>query len=282
MSTSVLFDAPGSGHRGPAPDLHRDCLVGVLAVLAWAVWRLYDAEQFEGDKWEVFVTPEFVRALLVDGLLETLKMAFTAILAAVVFGFVFGVGKLSQHGWIRWPSWAVVEFFRAVPVLLLMVFIWYALGIAKAARPIGASSSRSRSTTARCSPRSCGPAQRRAARAGRGGVRHRDAQDPGHELRADAAGSEDHAPGHHQPMCRGVEGHRPRAVHRGAGPDEGREGDLPRSAVPQQPGADPYSSSPCCTSPSTCCSPGWPTWAQKKFVGEKKILEVSMVAEAPK
>jgi glutamate transport system permease protein len=30
---------------------------------------------------------------------------------------------------VRWPSWAVVEFFRAVPVLLLMVFIWYALGI---------------------------------------------------------------------------------------------------------------------------------------------------------
>ena len=56
-------------------------------------------------------------------------MAFTAILGAVVFGAVFGIGKLSDHGWVRWPCWAVVEFFRAMPVLLLMIFIWYALGI---------------------------------------------------------------------------------------------------------------------------------------------------------
>ena len=38
---------------------------------------------------------------------------------------------MSEHAWVRWPSWLVVEFFRAVPVLLLMVFIWYMLGIAK-------------------------------------------------------------------------------------------------------------------------------------------------------
>jgi glutamate transport system permease protein len=105
--------------------------VVLVGVLAWVIWKLYEAGQFEGDKWEVFVTPDYVRALLVDGLLNTLKMAFTAILGAVVFGFVFGVGKLSVHGWVRWPSWAVVEFFRAVPVLLLMVFTWYALGIEK-------------------------------------------------------------------------------------------------------------------------------------------------------
>jgi glutamate transport system permease protein len=46
-----------------------------------------------------------------------------------VFGLVFGVGKLSDHAWVRWPCWVVVEFFRAVPVLLLMVFIFLAYGI---------------------------------------------------------------------------------------------------------------------------------------------------------
>ena len=28
---------------------------------------------------------------------------------------------------VRWPCWLVVEFFRAVPVLLLMIFFFYAV-----------------------------------------------------------------------------------------------------------------------------------------------------------
>lgn len=131
MSTSnVLFDAPGP--RTVARHRIYTVLgaVAVLAVVGWAVYRFYEAGQFEAEKWEVFVTPRYVEVLLVDGLLETLQMAGTAIAGAVVFGFVFGIGKLSDHALVRWPAWAVVEFFRAVPVLLLMVFTWYALGIA--------------------------------------------------------------------------------------------------------------------------------------------------------
>ena len=131
MTTSVLFDAPGPR------TIRRHRLYGVVAlvavagVLAWVIWRFYDDGQFEGDKWEVFVTPDFVRVILVDGLLSTLKMAGAAIVGATVLGFVLGVGKLSDHGWVRWPAWAVVELFRAIPVLLLMVFVWYFIGIAK-------------------------------------------------------------------------------------------------------------------------------------------------------
>ena len=40
---------------------------------------------------------------------------------------VFGVGKLSDHRWVRWPCWLVVEFFRAVPVIMLMIFFFYAI-----------------------------------------------------------------------------------------------------------------------------------------------------------
>ena len=70
------------------------------------------------------LTPKYVEALL-QGLLDTLKMAFTAVLGAVVFGLFFGVGKLSDHAVIRWPCWLVVEFFRAVPVIMLMIFFFY-------------------------------------------------------------------------------------------------------------------------------------------------------------
>jgi glutamate transport system permease protein len=70
--------------------------------------------------------------LLVDGLLNTLKMAAAAIMGASVLGAVLGVAKLSDHGLVRWPAWFVVEFFRAVPVLLLMVFLGYVIGINRA------------------------------------------------------------------------------------------------------------------------------------------------------
>jgi len=55
------------------------------------------------------------------------RQAVSAVALAVVFGLVFGVGKLSEHAWIRWFCWLVVEFFRAVPVILLMIFCFYAI-----------------------------------------------------------------------------------------------------------------------------------------------------------
>ena len=131
MSTGVLFDAPGPRTVARHRIYSVVTVVALVALLGFAVKRLYDEGQFAYDLWEPFVTPEYIRVILVDGLLETLKMAFTAILGAVVFGAFFGIGKLSDHAWVRWPCWAVVEFFRAIPVLLLMIFIWYALGIEK-------------------------------------------------------------------------------------------------------------------------------------------------------
>ncbi len=91
------------------------------------IWRLQATGQLEYDKWEPFLTPRYLEAILVDGLLVTLQMAFSAVIGAVVFGVVFGVGKLSEHAWVRWPCWLVVEFFRAVPVIMLMIFCFYAI-----------------------------------------------------------------------------------------------------------------------------------------------------------
>jgi glutamate transport system permease protein len=129
VTASVLFDAPGP--KTVARHRIYTVLAGIalLGVLAFIVWRLSETGQLEYAKWEPFVTPQYVVALLVDGLLVTLQMAVSAILLAVVFGLIFGVGKLSEHAWIRWPCWAVVEFFRAVPVLLLMILVFYSYGI---------------------------------------------------------------------------------------------------------------------------------------------------------
>ncbi len=129
MSASVLFDAPGPKTVARHRIYTVISIAALIAMVAFAVWTLYDAGQLEYALWEPFVTPEYVQYILVDGLLETLKMAFFSIIFAVVFGLVFGVAKLSDRGWVRWPAWLVVEFFRAVPVLLLMVFAFFLLAI---------------------------------------------------------------------------------------------------------------------------------------------------------
>jgi len=129
MSSGVLFDAPGPRTIARHRIYTVISALSIAAFVAWVIWRFYENDQFTAEKWEVFTTPEYVRVLLVDGLLKTLQMAGTALVGAVVLGFVLGVGKLSEHRWIRWPAWLVVEFFRAVPVLLLMIFLWYTFGI---------------------------------------------------------------------------------------------------------------------------------------------------------
>ncbi len=129
MSASVLFDVPGPKTVARHRAYSAISVLVLLALVAFAVWKLYDAEQLEYELWEPFVTPAYLEFILVDGLVETLKMAFFSIVFAVVFGLVFGVAKLSDHGWVRWPAWLVVEFFRAVPVLLLMIFTFFLLAI---------------------------------------------------------------------------------------------------------------------------------------------------------
>lgn len=129
MSASVLFDAPGPRTVARHRVYTVVSVVALLAIVAFAVWTLYAEDQLAYELWEPFLTPKYLEFILVDGLLKTLQMAFFSIIFAVILGLVLGIGKLSERGWIRWPAWLVVEFFRAAPVLLLMVYTFYLLSI---------------------------------------------------------------------------------------------------------------------------------------------------------
>jgi glutamate transport system permease protein len=131
MSATVLFDAPGP----KTVRRHRlySILVGILLVagIALVILQLDREGQLAYDLWEPFITPVYVEALL-QGLLDTLQMAALSVLFSVVLGVVLGTAKLSDRAFVRWPAWLVVEFFRAVPVLLLMVFFFLAYGVGEA------------------------------------------------------------------------------------------------------------------------------------------------------
>ncbi|MGH3365869.1 MAG: amino acid ABC transporter permease [Nocardioidaceae bacterium] len=122
MSTSVLYDVPGPRARAR----HRIyALIGSLiiaALLGYVGWRLWEAEQITPENWTFLAQPDIVLSLL-EGLVVTLSTAAVAIVLAIAFGAVFATGRLSDHALVRWPSIAVIEFFRAVPVLLLIFFL---------------------------------------------------------------------------------------------------------------------------------------------------------------
>jgi glutamate transport system permease protein len=120
--TSVLYDAPG-------PRAKRRNIVYTavfLAALALGIWwvlgTMSDHGQLEWSLWKPFIEAPAWTTYLLPGLANTLKAAALAMVIALPLGAIFGIARLSDHRWVRVPSGAVVEFFRAIPVLLLMLF----------------------------------------------------------------------------------------------------------------------------------------------------------------
>jgi His/Glu/Gln/Arg/opine family amino acid ABC transporter permease subunit len=122
-TTSVLFDLPG-------PRARRRQRVGtvigalfVAGLIALALWRLGSNGQLEAQRWAILFDPASgVPQALYEALLNTLAVAAVAMVAATVLGALLAVGRLSEHAWVRGPVAVVIEFFRAVPLLVLILF----------------------------------------------------------------------------------------------------------------------------------------------------------------
>ncbi|QEN14939.1 amino acid ABC transporter permease [Mycolicibacterium sp. ELW1] len=126
MSTaSVLFDAPGPRARVRNRIITLVTIV-VAALVVWAVIaKLAGKGQLTAAKWQPFLTGNLWKTYVLPGVEGTLTAAGLSIVLAVILGFALGVGRLSRVGWIRWPSAVIVEFFRAVPVLIMMIFAYF-------------------------------------------------------------------------------------------------------------------------------------------------------------
>ena len=119
---SVLFDAPGP--RARRLNLVLSVVTGaiLLGLLAQLVHQLDTKGQWEWRLWEPFTQAKVWENFIIPGLKNTLSAAAVAAALALAFGVVFGFGRLSDHRWIRVPCGVIVEFFRAVPVLIMIFF----------------------------------------------------------------------------------------------------------------------------------------------------------------
>ncbi|MHC6625910.1 amino acid ABC transporter permease [Streptomyces globosus] len=121
--SSVLYDTPG-----PKAKVRNWIYTAIFAVLVglalwWVLARMAEKNQLDADKWLPFVTDSQIwTTFLLPGLGETLKAGLIAMVIALPLGALLGIGRLSDHAWVRVPIGTVVEFFRAIPVLMLMIF----------------------------------------------------------------------------------------------------------------------------------------------------------------
>ena len=79
------------------------------------------------------ITSNF-KFLIVQGLLGlggfaggTLRLAIPAIVLGFLLGIVIGLGRLASAPWIRLPATAYVEFFRGVPLVMVIFWIWFVI-----------------------------------------------------------------------------------------------------------------------------------------------------------
>ncbi|MEV7616361.1 amino acid ABC transporter permease [Streptomyces sp. NPDC089799] len=126
--STALYDYPGPKTR------RRHFLYGVLstvvilALAGWILYLLFDTGQFTGTKWSPFAY-KGLQELLLRGLGNTLKAFAYASVLSLLLGAVLATGRLSVHRPLRWISTLCVEFFRAMPVLVMIFFIFVALKV---------------------------------------------------------------------------------------------------------------------------------------------------------
>ncbi|MEV6474701.1 amino acid ABC transporter permease [Streptomyces sp. NPDC051657] len=127
-AATALYDIPGPVTRKRHLMYGIASTVVILALFGWIVYLLFDTDQFTAEKWTPFAY-KGIQELLLRGLGNTLKAFAYAALLSLVLGAVLAVGRLSEHRVLRWISTLLVEFFRAMPVLVMIFFIFVALKV---------------------------------------------------------------------------------------------------------------------------------------------------------
>jgi glutamate transport system permease protein len=130
---SVLYEVPGPRARRFARIVSVAVAVLLVAGIAWLLVTLGSPRTtaagtvqpglFDPSRWDVLLDLAVWRRLG-SALLATLTMAGVAAVLAIIIGVLFSFGRTARNAFIRIPVTVVLEFFRGMPVLLMMFFIF--------------------------------------------------------------------------------------------------------------------------------------------------------------
>lgn len=130
--TTVLYDVPGPRARRLSLVLSIVAAVlivgGLVAIVVFLSQPRANAAGvpqpgiFDPSLWNIVLDRAFWRAIL-RGLTATLQMAALAAAGAVLVGILLSMMRTARLAVLRWPAIVVIEFFRGMPVLLMMLFV---------------------------------------------------------------------------------------------------------------------------------------------------------------
>lgn len=126
MSGTVLYDAPGPKAKRVSRTLSVVFAVVFAGLVAFGVYQLWLGGAFYADRWDIFQQANTwigAGGLLV-GLGTTLSAFALGSLLALAVGFVFALARASRSQLVRIPATIVLEFFRGMPVLLMILFVF--------------------------------------------------------------------------------------------------------------------------------------------------------------
>jgi glutamate transport system permease protein len=125
---SVLYDQLGPKGRR---NVRIGTAIGAVVLVAFGAWLLVQLQsngQLEGERWAILFDPDSgVPQSLLRALRATLSAAAVAMVLAMVLGAILAAGRLSDFALVRIPVGVIVEFFRGIPLLLLILFAFLAL-----------------------------------------------------------------------------------------------------------------------------------------------------------
>ncbi|WKD59237.1 amino acid ABC transporter permease [Corynebacterium caspium] len=124
VRATVLYDAPGPKGRRLNTIITTLTAAFIALAIAWILWTLNNKGQLAAKLWTPFINPNTWTTYLLPGLKGTVLAAIASILFAIIFGVLFGLGRLSENRLVRIFCGIIVELFRAIPVLLLMIFAY--------------------------------------------------------------------------------------------------------------------------------------------------------------
>jgi len=134
--STVLYDAPGPVTRRRQRLLSALAGLLIVAILAWGLYAMYRNDIFN-DRWLVLVDPPrgqsvqnvWWDSLLWGGLIQgTLKAAALAMPLAGLLALVLVILRTTPRRAVRTPTTGLIELFRGLPVLVLMMFGYFVFG----------------------------------------------------------------------------------------------------------------------------------------------------------
>ncbi|MGW2600731.1 amino acid ABC transporter permease [Streptomyces klenkii] len=128
MTDTALYDIPGPRARRRHLVYGLAATAVILGIIAWVLYLLFDTNQFTAQKWRPFEY-QGIQEMLLRGLGNTLKAFAYAAVLSLALGGLLAAGRLSDHRILRWIATLFVEFFRAMPVLVMIFFVFVALKV---------------------------------------------------------------------------------------------------------------------------------------------------------